>query len=353
MSRFRLGHSTAPDARGAAEDCAAAVGRVASADAVGFVYATDGFADRFADIVGHLRAATGVRHWFGTVGIGACATGAEIFDGPGLAALVGTFPAGSVSAFDGGAAAAGATFGVVHAIPTDRAVLDAIDGCARTSGAYLVGGLASSRGAHVAVAGDAFASRGATGALFAPEVAVATGLTQGCVPLGPVHRVTKGTGTNVATIDGEPAVNVLAADLARSGNPRGAAGLQVAFPIQGSDTGDYVVRNLMGVDSGSGALAVAHEVAPGDAIQFCRRDEAAARADLDRMLRDLKRRAPAPRGALYFSCLARGPNLFEPGAELATIAEAYPDLPLAGFFGNGEICAGRLYAYTGVLALFL
>ena len=28
------------------------------------------------------------------------------------------------------------------------------------------------------------------------------------------------------------------------------------------------------------------------------------------------------------------------------------DVPLVGFFGNGEISDARLYAYTGVLALF-
>jgi small ligand-binding sensory domain FIST len=72
------------------------------------------------------------------------------------------------------------------------------------------------------------------------------------------------------------------------------------------------------------------------------------------MLTGLKRRAPEPRGALYFSCLARGPNLFGADSqELRAIAEVFPGVPLAGFFGNGEICAGRLYTYTGVLALFL
>jgi small ligand-binding sensory domain FIST len=61
-----------------------------------------------------------------------------------------------------------------------------------------------------------------------------------------------------------------------------------------------------------------------------------------------------PRAGLYFSCVARGPNLFqEPSRELVMIRDAFGDFPLAGFFGNGEIANDRIYGYTGVLALFL
>jgi small ligand-binding sensory domain FIST len=35
------------------------------------------------------------------------------------------------------------------------------------------------------------------------------------------------------------------------------------------------------------------------------------------------------------------------------IGEALGDVPIIGFFGNGEISNGRLYTYTGVLSLFL
>ena len=62
----------------------------------------------------------------------------------------------------------------------------------------------------------------------------------------------------------------------------------------------------------------------------------------------------SPKAGLYFSCVARGPNLFGVDSEeLKTIRETLGDFPLAGFFGNGEIAHDRLYGYTGVLALFL
>jgi small ligand-binding sensory domain FIST len=72
------------------------------------------------------------------------------------------------------------------------------------------------------------------------------------------------------------------------------------------------------------------------------------------MLARLKvRRNATPSAGLYFSCVARGPNLFaEDGTEMEMIAETLGSFPLTGFFGNGEISSSRLYGYTGVLALF-
>jgi small ligand-binding sensory domain FIST len=62
---------------------------------------------------------------------------------------------------------------------------------------------------------------------------------------------------------------------------------------------------------------------------------------------------PRPQGGLYFSCLARGEHLFgSRGAELEVIRRALGEVPLVGFFCNGEISRDRLYGYTGVLTLF-
>src|SRR5262249_60797082 len=99
-----------------------------------------------------------------------------------------------------------------------------------------------------------------------------------------------------------------------------------------------------------------HGAAPGGARVFLPAGAPAnAAAALERMLKELKARAGGPpRAGLYFSCVARGPNLFdEPMRETALIRDAFGDFPLAGFFGNGEIAHNRIYGYTGVLALFM
>ncbi len=115
------------------------------------------------------------------------------------------------------------------------------------------------------------------------------------------------------------------------------------------------MRNLTGIDPAKGWISVAERVEPGRHILFCRRDHDAALTDLRRMVREVKQRAgPAPKAGLYFSCIARGPSLFGPDSEeLRLIRDELGEIPLAGFFGNGEIFHDRLYGYTGVLALFV
>ncbi|MEK9722637.1 MAG: FIST C-terminal domain-containing protein, partial [Rhodospirillaceae bacterium] len=222
---------------------------------------------------------------------------------------------------------------------------------------FLVGGLTSSRGAHYQLAGDVLGG-GLSGVLFAPDVEVATGLTQGYAPVGPAHRVTDCMDNVVMTLDTEPALDVFKADigelLARDLN-RVAGYIHAAFPVEGSDTGDYVVRNLVGIDPERAWLAVGGEVGAGDRLLFVRRDPAGAAQDLTRMVDELVGRLPGrPRGGLYFSCVARGPGLFgAEGREMEIVAEQLGDVPVVGFFGQGEISNNRLYGYTGVLALFL
>jgi small ligand-binding sensory domain FIST len=90
-------------------------------------------------------------------------------------------------------------------------------------------------------------------------------------------------------------------------------------------------------------------------VMFCRRGGAGAREDLKRMLDNIAADSgPAPKAGLYYACVGRGEHMFgEKSAELGIIRDALGDIPLVGFFANGEISHDRLYGYTGVLTLFL
>jgi small ligand-binding sensory domain FIST len=219
-----------------------------------------------------------------------------------------------------------------------------------------VGGLSSSHGAHPQVA-DGLLEGGLSGVVFNDRVSVATALTQGCSPIADKHTITDCDANIIDRIDNRPALDVFNEDigeiLARDLN-RAAGYIFAGFPVEGSDTGDYLVRNLIGIDTHGGRIAVGEFLHPGQQIQFCRRDSETARDDMQRMLDGLKKRVPeTPGGGLYFSCLGRGHDLFgQEAAELKMIAETLGDFPLVGFFANGEICNQRLYGYTGVLTLF-
>ncbi len=363
---FAMGHAEAADWHAAAEACAAQIEPPPAGANLGFVYVTDALATELGKITAVLVQRTGVADWVGTTGVGVCATGREYFERPAMAAMVGRFPEGSFSVFDGvddavgpggAGAGGGGRFGVVHADPRDPETPALIPRLARAADCFLVGGLASSRGAYAHVAGT-LTDGALSGVIFSAEVPVATALTQGCSPIGPVHEVDSCEGNVAIELDGRPALDVfkedigepLARDLERVGGV-----IFAAFPVVGSDRADYVVRNLIGLDPERGLVAIGAPLEQGQRILFCRRDGETARADLARMLADIKRRADGPpRGAVYFTCLGRGPNMFDgPSAELEAIRAEIGDVPLVGFFCNGEISNDRLYTYTGVLSLFL
>ena len=370
---IRAAHGSNADWRVAADTCLQALGQQQGSVAnLGFVYASDAFAPHFSDISAYLRDATGIAHWVGSVGLGVCASGVEYFDEPALCLLTGCFPQQSFRVFTGivddlqtfeaahGAWCdqAQARFAMVHGDPHNASIGVLVDAlCARLEGGFVVGGLTSSRGAHPQLA-DEITSGGVSGVLFDSQVGVVTRLSQGCSPLGPRHAITRCRGNLLMQLDGRPALDVFNQDIGEdlAGDPAQlGASVFVGLPVKGSDTGDYLVRNLAGIDEENRVLAIAEWVEEGDQVMFCRRDAVAAREDMRRMLSELERALDGPAlGGIYYTCLARGPNLFgDDSEELALIEEVLGSFPLVGFFGNGEISHNRLYGYTGVLTLFV
>ncbi len=362
---FRYAHSGGVDWQECVARCASALGKPGGG--LGFVYFTEPLLPHAGDIVDTLRELTGVRDWVGTVGIGVVATGTEYLDEPALALMVADLPAESYRVFSGKrrapppgertpAGAVAAHFGVVHGDPQTPDMSDLIaDMAARVDSGYLVGGLSSARGQTVQVANDILGG-GLSGVVLASDVAVATRHTQGCTPLRSRHLVTECEDNIIVSLDGRPALDVFKEDVGEllgRDLRRAAEMMHVGFPVRGSDTGDYVVRNLLGIDLKNKFIAVGEIPETGSALLFCKRDAHTARDDLGRILADLKREVPAPRGALYYSCVGRGEHLFgRRGAELEQIRDAIGEVPLVGFFCNGEISHDRLYGYTGVLTLF-
>jgi small ligand-binding sensory domain FIST len=364
----------AGDIASLARDCLAQLPPTEKDATLGILYVSEPAAPVLPQLVRDLAAGTGISSWVGGVGLGICGGGEEIYDEPAAAVMIAPLPSDSFRLFaatDDPAAdlprqhagwieKAQPSLALVHADPRCTDLIQVTIDAGTASGAFLVGGLVSHRCETPLLAGegpDALGKAGISGLLLTPEVSVATALTQGCIPIGPVRRIDEARDNVVMAIDGRPALAVflddIGPDLAR--DPRGLGGIIFAgLPVQGSDTGDYLVRNLVGIDPRQGWIALGAEVAPGDPILFCRRDPDSARADLDRMLRQLAGRLQGPpKAGIYVSCIARGAALFgEPGVETGMIRDRFGDIPLIGFFANGEISRDRLYGHTGVLTLF-
>ncbi len=368
---FKAARSAAEHWAHAAKMCADALAPLPAGANLGFVYATDAFADDFGSILAYLRQKTGIEHWVGSIGIGICAGDSEFFDRPALATMVAAMPADSFRVFPAISktvdelsgetrawmARAPSVFGLVHADPGNAESPRLIAALADAGAGFLVGGITSSRGALYQIAGRVTGG-GVSGVLFAPEVAVATGKSQGCAPAGPFRTVTDAVENVIVALDGHKPIEALKKDLGvETAHGLGALAGEVhaAFPVEGSDTGDYIVRTLVGADPARGWLAVGGPVAAGERVMFVRRDPKNAEADLARMVQGLKRRLNAPpRGGIYISCVARGASMFgREGREIGLIREQLGDFPLIGFYAGGEISNSRLYGYTGVLVLFL
>ena len=371
MSVFPYAFSSATDWTSVANEISAGLMESdATTGGVGLLYVTDHFASDFKSIAALLRQKTGLETWVGTLGLGVLGGADAVFDRPGAAAMILDIPSDACRIIERTpipdrwsdelmqwVETVRPVSGLVHADPSTPQIADHIETLAKRTGAFLVGGLTCSRGAQHQLAGD-FGSGGVSGLLFSPDVALTVGLSQGCSPLGGSHEITGGEGNVIAEIDGQPALEVFKEDigemLARD-LQRVAGYVHVAFPVSGSDdSADYMVRNLIAIDQEHGWLGVGTEVSQGDRIMFVRRDPASARADLDRMLKDVKKRLPgAARGAIYISCVARGPEMFgTETAEAELISAGLDDAPVIGFYAGGEISNDRLYGYTGVLLVF-
>jgi len=96
----------------------------------------------------------------------------------------------------------------------------------------------------------------------------------------------------------------------------------------------------------------------GRAVRFHLRDGGTSHEDLSQMLRrKLPVGARAPKGALLFSCLGRGEQLYgQKDHDSSVFHELAGAVPLGGFFCNGEIGPVQgttfLHGYTSSFALF-
>jgi len=372
-ARFAAASATGDPASLAAR-CIAALPVVDGAT-LGILYITEPAATVLPEITSALSAHTGIRSWVGGVGLGVCSAVAEIFEEPAAVVMTAALPPEDFRVFaatgDPGAdlprlhagwiEAAQPVLALVHADPRCPDVQRAAVETAEASGAYLVGGLVSHRCPSPLLArtpdSTDLGSNGVAGLMLAPGVSVATALTQGCMPIGPVRRIDEARDNVVMVIDGRPALAVFSEDIGPelTRDLRRVGGLIFAgLPVTGSDTGDYLVRNLVAIDAGRGWVVLGAEVGVGDRIVFCRRDPESARRDMSRMVRELAGRLNGPpKAGVYVSCVARGAALFgDVGVETGLIRETLGEFPLIGFFANGEISRDRVYGHTGVLTLF-
>jgi small ligand-binding sensory domain FIST len=233
-------------------------------------------------------------------------------------------------------------------------------------GVPLIGGMASAArqpGENLLIRNDQVLTDGLVGVSLAGPVSVETVLSQGARPIGRTLVITRARDNVIEQLGGKPALQALRElvdllpenekNLLQNGLLMGRA---ISEYRDSFGRGDFLIRNLMGVDQNSGAIAVTDYIKVGQTVQFHVRDAETASEDLSLMLLPQRARNNPPAGALLFSCNGRGSNMFDsPCHDISAACQAMPDTPIAGFFAAGEIgpVGGRnfVHGHTASFAL--
>ncbi|MEO6738972.1 MAG: FIST N-terminal domain-containing protein [Chthoniobacteraceae bacterium] len=199
---------------------------------------------------------------------------------------------------------------------------------------------------------------------FRGGVKIHTLVSQGCRPIGEALPVTGAEENIIQTLGSRPAWRILddafqsltnAEKAAAKGNL--FAGLAMTEYREEFHRGDFLIRNILGADEETGAVAIAAFPRVGQTVQYQLRDATAADEDITQLAHGLRDNGVRPFASLLFSCGGRGRGLFgAPNHDAGVLAETFGNHPSAGFFCNGEIgpVGGKnfVHGYTASAALF-
>ncbi len=205
---------------------------------------------------------------------------------------------------------------------------------------------------------------GAVGVAMTGDIVLETVVAQGCRPIGRPLRITDCKENILISVDGRPPVAFLQALFAELPDRDRQlmkqalfVGIAMTSAKEHFEPGDFLIRNILGVDNEHGSLAVGAPLRAGQTIQFHVRDSKSSAEDLRAVFERAGETKTQTRGALLFSCVGRGRSLYgRPNHDTEFFAQNVGPVPLGGFFCNGEIgpVGGTTYlhGYTSSFGLF-
>ena len=232
-----------------------------------------------------------------------------------------------------------------------------------------IGGLASGAqqpGGNALYLAEEMYRTGAVGLAMSGDIVLDTVVAQGCRPIGEPTHVTSCDGNVLLELNGRSPFDVLK-DIFERSNERDRElakhslflGIVMDELKEGPEMGDFLIRNIVGVDPRRGALAVGEMLKEGQTVQFHIRDADTSVEELNAMLTRFVMSHPLHEdgGALMFSCLGRGSNLYgRADQDTDVFREKVGRLPLTGFFCNGEVGpvggSTYLHGYTSSFGIF-
>lgn len=238
-------------------------------------------------------------------------------------------------------------------------------------GSVVVGGQASSgfmNGPVGLFCNDKLCREGTVGIALTGNIVLDTIVSQGCRPIGQPLQVTKAERNIILELDEKVPLMVLRnliSSLSEEDRTLAQHSLFVGLAMDefrmNLHSGDFLIRNILGVDPKAGAIAISDRIRAGQRLQFHLREAQASSQDLENLLQEYQNEnentsQPSPVGALMFTCLGRGTGLYgQPNFDSQLFSRYLHDIPLGGCFCGGEIgpVSGRtfLHGYTSVFAI--
>ena len=237
-----------------------------------------------------------------------------------------------------------------------------------------LGGLASDArqpGGNRLVLNHRLHSRGLVGLAMGGNIKVEPVVAQGCRPIGQPMTITRGERNLIYEIDGRAPLEQLERTVRGLDKTDRKVAETSLFVGIGTDSGfslesivnnqpgrqgDFLIRNLIGLDARRNALVVGSQVRTGQSLQFHLRDAQASARDLEKMLDRYQTQGTRPQGGILFSCLGRGEYLYKTANhDSGAFRQRFPEAALGGFFCNGEIGpvgeSSYLHGYTSCFAM--
>ncbi len=346
------------------------------------------FVPQLEDLVEALRNALGVTHLMGCTGGGVIGNQEEIERKPAVSLLAGQLPGAKIRTFhiteQELEEASGPDFWhfQTEVLPAENPNLllladpfsiQAVQLVQELSLAYpaapLIGGLASGGrqpGENRLFLDDEIYDEGAIGAALTGNVTLHAIVSQGCKPIGEPLTVTRADKNLIFELGGRPpgvVLQELLPQLPQTDQKLARTALFLGRVVneyqEDFGRGDFLIRNLIGLDQQSGALAVGDWMRTGQTVQFQVRDGESADEDLKHLLEKEKVQLgkAAPQGAVLFSCLGRGEGMYGVrNHDINMLHQVVGSVPTAGFFCNGEIGPvgerAFVHGFTSVIGLF-
>lgn len=190
-------------------------------------------------------------------------------------------------------------------------------------------------------------SEGLVGVALTGDIRFETLVSQGCRPIGKPFVITNAEGVTLNELAGKPALQAVQEtfdSLTAKDKKLAEQSILVGIVMNERQStfkrGDFLIRNLMGYDTSTGALKIGASLRVGQTLQFQVRDAETSEEDLKHLLEKISAplKSDKTRGALLVSCCGRGKGLYgKADHDVSMIQDSIGPIAITGFFANGEI----------------